>query len=85
MKRLATQKVRLPVSRNKAPVAATGKRRGASPLPSYAYSELLAASELLLGVKPEVFAGAAAGLEEEQLRVDVAKRLVKQFLGRKVR
>ncbi|WP_018753100.1 hypothetical protein [Paenibacillus sanguinis] len=84
---MATQKVKLPASRNKAPVnsAATGKRKSASPLPSYTYSELLNASEMLLGVKPEVFAGAAAGLEEEKLQVDVAKRLVKQFLGRKVR
>lgn len=84
---MATQKVKLAASRNKAPVnsAAPGKLRSTSPLPSYTYSELLAASEMLLGVKPEVFAGAAVGLEEEKLRVDVAKRLVKQFLGRKVR
>ncbi|MCM3703228.1 hypothetical protein [Paenibacillus macerans] len=61
---------------------------------SYPLHELMAASETLLGVKPEVLAGAVAGagagagtgkeMMQVEMQVDEAKRLVKQFLGKKV-
>ncbi|MGZ7442161.1 hypothetical protein [Paenibacillus sp. TH7-28] len=59
---------------------------------SYPLHELMAASEKLLGVKPEVLAGAVAGagagtgkeMMQVEMQVDEAKRLVKQFLGKKV-
>ncbi|MEC0330110.1 hypothetical protein P4H42_10800 [Paenibacillus macerans] len=63
---------------------------------AYPLHELMAVSETLLGVKPEVLAGAVAGARagvgdgagdragKEMMQVEEAKRLVKQFLGKKV-
>lgn len=51
---------------------------------SYPVEELMSKSETLLGVKPEVLAGAAAGFKKKLMQVGEAKQLVKQFLGRKV-
>lgn len=52
--------------------------------PSYPIHELMAESEALLGVKPEVFAGALEGAAKETLQVKEAKQLVEQFLRKKV-
>lgn len=59
---------------------------------AYPLHELMAVSETLLGVKPEVLAGAVAGARagvgdgagKEMMQVEEAKRLVKQFLGKRV-
>lgn len=63
---------------------------------AYPLHELMAVSETLLGVKPEVLAGAVAGAGagvgdgagdgagKKMMQVEEAKRLVKQFLGKKV-
>lgn len=67
---------------------------------AYPLHELMAVSETLLGVKPEVLAGAVAGagagvgagvgdgagkeMMQVEMQVEEAKRLVKQFLGKRV-
>lgn len=60
------------------------------------FMSLMAVSETLLGVKPEVLAGAVAGaragvgdgagkeMMQVEMQVEEAKRLVKQFLGKRV-
>lgn len=52
--------------------------------PNYPIHELMAESEALLGVKPEVFAGALEGAAKETLQVKEAIQLVEQFLRKKV-
>ncbi|MFD1176908.1 hypothetical protein ACFQ3W_11435 [Paenibacillus puldeungensis] len=71
--------------------AATRSTEGSKPAasastisPSYPIHELMAESEALLGVKPEVFAGALEGATKETLQVKEAKQLVEQFLRKKV-
>lgn len=71
--------------------AATRSTEGSKPAasasalsPSYQIHELMAESEALLGVKPEVFAGALEGAAVETLQVKEAKQLVEQFLRKKV-
>lgn len=44
----------------------------------------MACSETLLGVKPEILAGATLGRESKLLQIYEAKRLVDQFLRKKV-
>jgi hypothetical protein len=46
--------------------------------------ELMACSETVLGVKPEIVAGAMLGIESKLLQIGEAKRLVDQFLRKKV-
>ncbi|MCK8487990.1 hypothetical protein M0651_12480 [Paenibacillus sp. MBLB2552] len=50
----------------------------------YRVEELLACSEAVLGVKPEILAGAMLGRERKLLQMGEAKRLVDQFLRKKV-
>lgn len=50
----------------------------------YRVEELLACSEAVLGVKPEILAGAMLGRERKLLQIGEAKRLVDQFLRKKV-
>ncbi|CAM4424288.1 hypothetical protein U9M73_10740 [Paenibacillus phoenicis] len=50
----------------------------------YRVEELMACSETLLGVKPEILAGATLGRESKLLQIYEAKRLVDQFLRKKV-
>lgn len=50
----------------------------------YRVEELMACSETVLGVKPEIVAGAMLGREHRLIQMDEAKRLVDQFLRRKV-
>ncbi|MNN97497.1 hypothetical protein D3C76_719310 [compost metagenome] len=50
----------------------------------YRMEELLTFSEAVLGVKPEILAGAMLGRERKLLQIDEAKRLVDQFLRKKV-
>lgn len=52
--------------------------------PRYPIKELSDNSETLFSVRPEVLAGALHGGESKELTVNEAKRLVKQFLERKV-
>lgn len=41
-------------------------------------------SEPILGVKPEVLAGAVAGMKQDAFRIEEAEELVQQFLRKKV-
>ncbi|MGG3454290.1 hypothetical protein [Paenibacillus rhizolycopersici] len=50
----------------------------------YRVEELLACSEAVLGVKPEILAGAMLGRERKFIQMGEAKRLVDQFLRKKV-
>lgn len=50
----------------------------------YRVEELSACSEAVLGVKPEILAGAMLGKERKLLQMGEAKRLVDQFLRKKV-
>ena len=52
--------------------------------PRYSREELLANSEALFGVRPEVVAGALHGEEQNELTVDEVRRRIDQFLKRKV-
>lgn len=50
----------------------------------YNRDELIQNAQALFHVQPEIVAGAFAGANKDQLTVDEAKRLVEQFLKRKV-
>lgn len=50
----------------------------------YRMEELLSCCEAVLGVKPEVLAGAMLDKEGHLFQIDEAKRLVDQFLRKKV-
>jgi len=52
--------------------------------PLYSLQEMMENSEPVLGVKPEVLAGAVAGMKQDALRIEEAKELVQQFLRKKV-
>ncbi|MGG6314113.1 hypothetical protein [Paenibacillus macerans] len=66
------------------PAVNSAPQQAEAVFPGYPVAELMAEAETLLGVKPEVFAGATAGLDQKLMQVDEAKRLVKQFLGKRV-
>lgn len=53
--------------------------------PRYPISELSAHAEALFSVQPEVLAGALHGVNGKELSIDEAKRLIKQFLEKKVK
>lgn len=52
--------------------------------PKYPREELLANAEVLFGVKPEVMAGALHGNDQTEFTVDEMRKLVEQFLKRRV-
>lgn len=52
--------------------------------PLYSLQEMMENSEPILGVKPEVLAGAVAGMKQDALRIEEAEELVQQFLRKKV-
>lgn len=68
-------------SRSSESVSALAAAEGAA---SYRMEELMACSETVLGVKPEIVAGAMLGRESKLLQIGEAKRLVDQFLRKKV-
>lgn len=53
--------------------------------PIYPISEIMQQSEALMGVKPEVLAGAFHQLSSDSLTVQEAKKQVQLFLNRKVK
>lgn len=54
-------------------------------VPKYSVDELAHNVQALFGVKPEVFYGALHGIEQKELTVDEARRLIEQFLKRRVK
>jgi len=52
--------------------------------PKYHINELIAQSQAVFGVKPEVVVGAVYGCSGNELTVDEVKVLIKAFLERKV-
>jgi hypothetical protein len=52
--------------------------------PKYSRDEFLANAEALLGVKPEVVAGALHGNNQAEFTVEEMRKLIKSFLERKV-
>lgn len=52
--------------------------------PLYSLQEMMENSESILGVKPEVLAGAVAGMEQDAFYIKEAEELVQQFLRKKV-
>lgn len=53
-------------------------------LPEYTREELLAGSEALFAVKPEVIAGALFGSSRNTYSIEETGRLIRQFQQRKV-
>ena len=51
--------------------------------PLYSLQEMMENSEPILGVKPEVLAGAVAGMKQDAFRIEEAEELVQQFLRKK--
>lgn len=52
--------------------------------PRYSRDELLANSEAIFSVKPEVFAGALHGDHQSEMTIQEAKKRIDQYLKRKV-
>lgn len=59
-------------------------KKGQVSAPRYPIEELTANAEALFSVRPEVLAGALHNVEDKELSVAAAQRLVKQFLEKKV-
>lgn len=61
------------------------EKKNAPSAKKYSVNELAQNAQALFGVKPEVLAGALHGVVQKELAVDEAKRLIEQFLKRRVK
>ncbi|GAA0137747.1 hypothetical protein YSY43_45880 [Paenibacillus sp. YSY-4.3] len=86
-KKKAAQAVQTAVAANAGKVAKAAKAAKASAAaePVYPLDEIMQQSEALMGVKPEVLAGAFHSLSGGSLTVQEAKKQVQLFLNRKVK
>ncbi len=60
------------------------EKKEAMQAPKYPKDELLANAETLFGVKPEVIAGAVHGNAQAEFTLDEMRKLVNDFLKRRV-